>query len=108
MKLSPELLDEIVRRLAEALHPLGIYLFGSQADGTAGEDSDIDLLVVVPDTDVPTRELAVQGELSLWGLKLPVDLIVCSQSEMAKWSQVPCNLIHTIYQEGRPVYVAAR
>lgn len=108
MRLSPELLDEIVRRLAEALHPVGIYLFGSQADGTAAPDSDIDLLVVVPDTDVTTLDLARLGRRSLWGLKVPVDLIVCTESEMAKWSVVPCNLLHTVAQKGRWVYATAR
>lgn len=45
-------LREIVRRLADAYHPLQIYLFGSKARGPAGPDSDYDILVVVPD-DAP-------------------------------------------------------
>jgi hypothetical protein len=105
-ELSPELLDEIVRRLVAALRPVGIYLFGSHAHGRPDHDSDIDLLVVVPDTEVPPRELARRGRRSLWGLCVPTDLIVCTESEMNKWSQVSCNLLHTVAQEGRPVYAA--
>ena len=48
-----ELLDEVVNRLVRGLHPERIYLFGSQARSQAGEGSDIDLLVVVPDSDLP-------------------------------------------------------
>ncbi|HYR79894.1 MAG TPA: nucleotidyltransferase domain-containing protein [Candidatus Dormibacteraeota bacterium] len=45
-------LREIVQRLADAYHPLQIYLFGSKARDTAGPDSDYDLLVVMRD-DAP-------------------------------------------------------
>jgi predicted nucleotidyltransferase len=42
-------LDRIVQRIAEALEPEKIILFGSRARGDAREDSDADLLIVVPD-----------------------------------------------------------
>src|ERR1700675_2792395 len=40
-------LIEITRRLVETYRPERIYLFGSRARGSAGSDSDYDLLVVV-------------------------------------------------------------
>jgi len=44
----------IVDRLKSELDPVRIYLFGSQAKGTASEHhSDIDLCVVVPDDNEP-------------------------------------------------------
>jgi len=39
-----------IARIVEVLHPEQIWLFGSRARGTAGPESDWDLLVVVPDT----------------------------------------------------------
>jgi HEPN domain-containing protein len=42
-------LDRAVRRLVDELHPLAVYLFGSRARGDAHQDSDYDLMVVVPD-----------------------------------------------------------
>ena len=45
----PAELDEIVRQIVERADPVAIYLFGSRARGDAVEDSDYDLLVVVPD-----------------------------------------------------------
>lgn len=106
--LSAELLDEIVRRLVDALNPVGIYLFGSHAKGAPDADSDVDLLVVVEDTQLSTRELARKGRRSLWGMCIPVDLIVCTASEMDKWSRVGCNLLHTVAQKGRVVYDAGK
>ena len=45
---DPSLLDEVANRLANELHPEGIWLFGSHAWGTPDEGSDLDLFVVVP------------------------------------------------------------
>jgi uncharacterized protein len=71
-------LREIVRRIADAYHPLRIFLFGSKARGTAGPDSDYDLLVVVPD-DAP-RELkgSKLAYERLQGIGKPKDVLVCT------------------------------
>ena len=105
--LSPELLDEIVRRLVEALQPVGVYLFGSHAGGAPTKARDVDLLVVVDRADAPPSELSHRGRMSLWGLCIPVDLIVCTTADMEKWSTVPCNLLHTVAEKGRLLYDAA-
>ena len=48
-----EAIEEITRRLVEFYRPVRIYLFGSEARGDAGPDSDLDFLVVVPDDVSP-------------------------------------------------------
>jgi predicted nucleotidyltransferase len=66
--VSTKLLQEIVDRLAQGLRPERIYLFGSRARDQARETSDIDLLVVVPDSDLPRhRREAISYDL-LWGI----------------------------------------
>ncbi len=50
-------LAEIIRRIVEAVHPDQIILFGSQARGDAGPDSDVDLLVVAPSDEPPHRRV---------------------------------------------------
>ncbi len=47
------LLDEIVRRLVDGLNPEKIILFGSHAYVSPNENSDIDLLIVIPESDEP-------------------------------------------------------
>lgn len=106
--LSPELLDEIVRRLVEALDPAEIRLFGSHASGTPDKGSDVDLLVVVDEPEVASSELERRGHMGLWGIRVPVDLIVCTTAELAKWRRVPCNLLHTVAEKGRLIYAAGR
>jgi hypothetical protein len=38
-------IDELVRRIVDAVQPLRVILFGSAARGAAGIESDIDLLI---------------------------------------------------------------
>ena len=49
MHPDPQIIDDLVRRIVEVVHPRRIILFGSAARGDMGPDSDIDILVVVPD-----------------------------------------------------------
>ncbi len=59
--LDPEVdsaLQGAVERIVAGFAPLRIVLFGSQAKGTADEESDVDLLVVLPHVDDMLREAA--------------------------------------------------
>lgn len=46
-KVTDSKIEEMVDRIAERFNPEKIILFGSHARGTAGPDSDADLLVVM-------------------------------------------------------------
>jgi predicted nucleotidyltransferase len=48
-QLKPEVLNEVVDRIVQAVRPQRIVLFGSAASGQMGPDSDLDLLVIMPD-----------------------------------------------------------
>jgi predicted nucleotidyltransferase len=103
-QLSETILGQITEKLKKSLNPRRIYLFGSYAANSADKDSDVDLLVVVADSETPNRQLTFLGRNSLWGVKLPIDLIICKQSELEKWSGVICNPIRTATQNGRLIY----
>jgi len=54
--LSEGLLGEITGRLTAEFHPEQVWIFGSHAWGTPDEGSDLDLMVVVPESDeTPVR-----------------------------------------------------
>ena len=78
-ELTESLLEEITKRLAESINPDKIYLFGSYASDRADDDSDVDLLAVVPDTERSLREIAIEGRKSLWDIQIPFDLNHCEE-----------------------------
>jgi uncharacterized protein len=64
---SQAVIDELIRRIVEAVHPLRIVLFGSAASGYMRPDSDIDVLIVVPES-VHRRRTAQDVHEQLFGL----------------------------------------
>ena len=103
-ELSTELLNEITKQLAESIHPDRIYLFGSHAAGNADQDSDVDLLAVVPDTNRSTREIAIEGRSSLGDFLIPFDLIVCTKSQFDRYVDVKNTIMNEVLCDGRLVY----
>ena len=103
-----EAIEEITRRLVEFYRPYRIYLFGSEARGEAGPDSDLDFLVVVPD-DTPEstmRSTDVYSRLS--GLGVPKDVIPWRKTDFeGRAAYVRASLPATVIREGRLLYEAA-
>jgi len=70
-------LDNITTAIKAHTDPESIYLFGSYAKGTSENDSDIDIYVVVPDSEIDIIELNAKISLDLAQRKtLPVDLLI--------------------------------
>jgi len=97
-------LKEIVSRLVKGPPVERIYLFGSQASGQAGPGSDIDLLVVVPGSDLPRHRREADFYDLLWGLTTPVDVIVLTQAEFQRSAQVKTSLAATARDKGILIY----
>ncbi len=66
-------LDRIVQRIAEALEPEQIILFGSRARGDARLDSDVDLLVITKDGD--PHELSKAAFKAAKGRTIVLDIV---------------------------------
>jgi uncharacterized protein len=102
---KPEAIEEITRRLIDFYHPLRIYLFGSEARGDAGPDSDLDFLVVVPD-DIPEDRLRPGiVRKTVRGTGFAKDIVPWRQSdfdERAAW--VKSSLPATVVREGKLLY----
>jgi uncharacterized protein len=77
MTLTPEEtrleLQRIVERIAEALEPEKIILFGSRARGDARLDSDIDLLIITKDGD--PHELSKAAFKAAKGRTIALDVV---------------------------------
>lgn len=99
-------LVEAVRRLVDVYRPHFVYLFGSAARGEAGPDSDFDLLVVVGDEAPPELRRAGKGYEALWGLGVPVDIIVWTRGEFDRRLHLRASLPATVVREGVLVHAA--
>ena len=106
MNPDPALLDEMVRRMVESVHPLRIILFGSAARGEMGPNSDLDTLVVMPD-DSDCREVTMTLIRRLRGLRCPTDIVVVRQADVEQYGDNPYLVIHTALSQGKELYRAA-
>jgi uncharacterized protein len=89
------------RAIAEEFHPDTIILFGSYAYGTPHEDSDVDLLVVMP-----ARDQHAQAVRILWRLAapFPLDLLVRTPKEMTWRLKEGESFLTTIVSQGKVLY----
>lgn len=98
-----EQLDRVVKRIVKKFDPEKIILFGSQARGGAGPDSDIDLLVVMAVEDsVDEKGLAIS--LALPDLPIPVDVIVTTPENFAWRKDIVGTIEWPATREGKVLY----
>ena len=97
-------IEEARNRLVSSLQPDRIILFGSHAWGTPGPDSDLDLLVIVADSDLPPHKRAQAAYRSLSGLGMPCDVIVHTRAEAERLNRVATSLTHRALREGRVLH----
>ena len=96
---------EAVERIVEQVHPSRIILFGSTARDEHGLDSDMDLLVIMPE-GTHKRRTAQMLYRGLRGLPVPVDVLVTTEVDLDRQKDNPGLIYRTILQEGRELYAA--
>jgi predicted nucleotidyltransferase len=102
--MVPPVLNDVVSRLAKGLGAEQIYLFGSQASGQAEPGSDYDLLVVVPRSRLPRHQREAKSYDLLWGLTIPVDVIVLTRAEFERSAQIKTSLAASVITKGILLY----
>lgn len=103
MRLAQKIIAEMVWRIVEEFDPDKIILFGSYARGTAGPDSDADLLVVMP-VSGSKRKQAAQIDMALAGVGLPKDVILVTPDEVERYRDMLGSIIHPAFEEGKVLY----
>ena len=90
--------EEVVRQF----HPKRVVLFGSHAYGTPNEDSDVDLLVIMPHKDHSAVQAAEIRKSIRAGF--PLDLLVRSPQTIRKRLRMKDSFIQEILERGETLY----
>ena len=102
-ELSDTLLTEITQRIITTSDPEQIIMFGSQARGDAGADSDVDLLVIKDEVESPRAE-AARIYRALAGLRTPVDVVVMRSDDVQRHRNIVGAIVRPALREGRVLY----
>jgi uncharacterized protein len=103
--VTPDKVNEAVRRIIDAARPRQVIVFGSQARGNGHPDSDLDLLVILDQVANPAAE-SVRLRRLLKGLIMGVDVLVVSQERFEYWCDTPGHLFFEVKREGKVAYQA--
>ncbi|MCK6622144.1 MAG: nucleotidyltransferase domain-containing protein [Calditrichaceae bacterium] len=105
LKPDEQKIQELVQRIVEIAHPLRIILFGSAARGEMGPNSDLDVLVVMPE-GTQRRKTAQLIYRNLIGLDLAVDIIVATESDLHNYGHNFSLIYYPALKEGKEIYAA--
>ena len=105
MHPDPQAIDELVRHIVESVHPRRIVLFGSAARGEMGPNSDLDVLVIMPD-GTHGRKTAQEIYRHMWGFGFAKDIVVVTESDVREYGMNPYMIIKNALEEGRELYHA--
>ncbi len=102
--IPQETIEEVKIRLVKVYAPSKIYLFGSYAWGAPTEDSDLDLLIIIDESEEKRHKRGKPGFEALWGMCISKDLMVYTKDEVEKLAADPASLIHKILKDGKLLY----
>jgi predicted nucleotidyltransferase len=107
--VTREMLQEIVQRIVDGLHPDQIILFGSYArygsdpDSDPTPDSDLDLMVVM-ETDAHPVERTLAVSRLLRPRPFPMDILVRTPKEIKFALEHHDSFIREVFSHGRVMY----
>jgi predicted nucleotidyltransferase len=110
-KIFPEVINVVCTQIVRHYYPDKIFLFGSQAQGTGKEDSDLDLLIIIDNTNplavLKRRDRYSQILRLFQHKKFGLDAIVLTNQEVQKLiaeNEGEWDLIGEIINNGKILY----
>jgi predicted nucleotidyltransferase len=98
-----QILSLIARKIVEIAHPRKIILFGSAARGSMKVDSDLDILVIMPD-GVHRRKTAQSIYLGLSGIGFSKDIVVVTETDVQKHGNNTSLVLYPALSKGKVIY----
>jgi predicted nucleotidyltransferase len=91
----------LARQIAERFHPEKIILFGSYAYGTPHEESDVDLMVIMPTYDEIAQTIRIRRECER---PFALDLIVKTPARLARELKHENWFLREVVSKGKVLY----
>jgi predicted nucleotidyltransferase len=92
------------REIGEEFGPERVLLFGSHVRGEATKNSDVDILVIMPDEESPL-EKAVEIRLRIRPA-FPIDILVRTPEEISRRIEMGDCFMLEIMSQGKTLYEA--
>ena len=108
-----EAIDPILDRIRD-MDVIRVIVFGSAATGHVRSDSDLDLAIIVADPENPLdfnrteTALEVRRRIRDINAQLALDILVYTESEFARLSEIPSTVRSELIEGGETVYERAR
>jgi predicted nucleotidyltransferase len=101
-------IETYAENVARQFRPLKIVLFGSYAYGNPTEDSDVDLMVVMPKdpSGVRNRDKAIAIDSAI-PATFPLDLLVRNPEDIAWRLKEGDCFLQDVFSKGRVLYEAS-
>ncbi len=101
MKINAQI-KNLCRQIVEGFNPQKIILFGSHAYGKPNEDSDVDLLVIMPfEGRNSQKAIEIRRKIKT---SLPLDLLVRTSKQVQERVEMEDFFMREITQKGKILY----
>jgi uncharacterized protein len=102
--ISLSQIEAFSQQIVEKFQPERIILFGSYAYGQPTEDSDVDLLVILPFEEMPVQmAIAIRRQVQS---PFPLDLMARTTEQIQQRLEMGDFFIQDIMEKGRVLYEA--
>lgn len=103
MSQTEAVIERIIQRIRDAIHPDRIVLFGSRARGDSLPESDFDILIIAPSSEPRWRRTVPVYHL-LAGMGVSKDVLWWTPEEVEEWMNVRSHFITRALREGKVLY----
>lgn len=100
---NKNIIDAMVERIVDRFEPDKIILFGSWARDSAGSDSDVDYLIVMP-VSGSKRAKRIEIGVAVADFFVPKDIFVTTPEEMEQRKYIPGTIERPAFLEGKVLY----